>query len=120
MATASALYITLARAGAPEPLPNPYAATETAMPYSTTSTPIRSDKPSRCIESAAQALPSRWQDALGDWLERLLQPCADDLRKLDDHALRDIGLTRSEIVSAQTELARLTAPTRLASAAAGA
>jgi len=114
IATASALSLTLARAGAPEPLTTPCAAMETAMPCSTTSIPTCSDERSRCITSVAQTLPSRWLDALGDWLDHLLQPHADDLRQLDDHALRDIGLTRSEISSVEAELAGLAAPTRRA------
>ena len=36
--------------------------------------------------------PLHWPDALAAWLARRMRPAVDDLRQLDAHARRDIGL----------------------------
>jgi len=67
---------------------------------SSTSTLTRIDEFSHRAAAVAQGLPHRWQDALSDWLARLGHPRHDDLWQLNEHALRDIGLSRRDGQSA--------------------
>jgi hypothetical protein len=54
------------------------------------------------------ALDALWQDVIGSWRSAIAQR-ADDL---DDAALRDLGLSRSELRSVHAEVAGLAEPTR--------
>ncbi|MDM0002639.1 hypothetical protein QTI24_28840 [Variovorax sp. J22P240] len=79
------------------------------MPSSTIAL-ARIDQLSHRAAAAVEGLPKRWQDALSDGLARLTHPRHDDLRQLNEHALRDIGLSGCEFASVEVELCDLAGP----------